>query len=153
MLEFCNFLRYGVHNEMNTSEPGRDAAAGELLWKQYALHVDLYKFYLELSVKVNVFYYAITGSILAYYFQHASDGVARYGLFLPIAFSLAIGGVFFYGASQLKVVRQELFAIRDKLGLETAPEMMVLIVFLYAFGVILLCTGAGLVWVATWRQP
>jgi len=31
----------------------------DLLWKQYALNVDLYKFYLELVVKVNAFYYAI----------------------------------------------------------------------------------------------
>lgn len=41
----------------------------EILWKQYALHVDLYKFYLDLGVKVNAFYYAVTGSILTYYFQ------------------------------------------------------------------------------------
>ena len=39
----------------------------EMLWRQYSLHVDLYKFYLDLAIKINVFYYAVTGAILAYY--------------------------------------------------------------------------------------
>lgn len=124
----------------------------EVLWKQYALHVDLYKFYLDLGVKVNAFYYAVTGSILTYYFQNASNGVARYALLLPIAFSLALAGVFFYGASQLGIVRAELFRIRKKLGLETAPEMMVLIIFLRVFGAILFGTGFALAWFV-WIQP
>jgi len=124
----------------------------EILWKQYALHVDLYKFYLDLGVKVNAFYYAVTGSILTYYFQNASNGVARYALLLPIAFSITLAGVFFYGASQLGVVRTELFRIREKLGLETAPEMMVLIIFLRVFGGILFGTGLVLGWFV-WIRP
>ena len=42
------------------SEPTKD-----LLWKQYELHVGLYKHYLELALKFNVFYYAATGAILS----------------------------------------------------------------------------------------
>ena len=117
----------------------------ELLWRQYALHVDLYKFYLDLTVKVNVFYYAITGAILTYYFQHAVDkSIARFALLLPIVFSIAIGGIFFYGAHLLSVTREELFAIRDRLDLETAPEIGVLAVFLRSFGTIMVLTGLGL---------
>lgn len=123
----------------------------EILWKQYALHVDLYKFYLDISVKVNAFYYAVTGSILAYHFQNASNHFARLALLLPIAFSFAIGMVFLYGASQLGVVRRELFSIRDRLGLDTAPEMMVLIVFLSVFGFIALGTGGALLWFIVYR--
>jgi len=121
-----------------------NAPDGELLWKQYALHVDLYKFYLDLVVKVNVFYYAVTGAILTYYFQHASDDITRFALLLPIVFSLTIGGIFFYGAKLLRVTREELFAIRDKLALETAPEIGVLAVFLRSFGTIMILTGLGL---------
>ena len=124
----------------------------EFLWRQYALHVDLYKFYLDLGVKVNAFYYAITGSILTYYFQNASNGAIRYALLLPIAFSFALGSVFFYGASRLDIVRDEVFKIRDKLKLETAPEMMVLIIFLRVFGGILFCTGLALAWFI-WNYP
>jgi hypothetical protein len=41
--------------------------APELLWRQYALSVDLYKFYMDLVVKFNVFYYAVTGAILSFF--------------------------------------------------------------------------------------
>ena len=117
----------------------------EILWKQYSLQVDLYKFYLDLVVKVNIFYYAITGSILTYYFSQPTSTVVRYALVLPIVFSLALGLIFIYGAGLLKVVRRELFNIRDKLGLETAPEIMVLIAFLYTFGAIILAVGGALI--------
>jgi hypothetical protein len=129
-----------------------NSSNAEFLWKQYALHVDLYKFYLDMSMKGNAFYYAITGSILTYYFQNASNGAIRYALLLPIAFSFALGSVFFYGASRLGVVRDEVFKIRDKLGLEAAPEMMVLIIFLRLFGTILICTGLALAWFV-WIHP
>jgi hypothetical protein len=52
-----------------------------------------------------------------------------------------IGGVFFYGATLLAVVREDLFAIRDTLGLETAPDVHVLVVFLRSFGAIMVGTG------------
>ena len=32
----------------------------ELRWRQYQLHVDLYKFYLELVLKLNAGYYLVT---------------------------------------------------------------------------------------------
>jgi hypothetical protein len=37
----------------------------ELKWRQYALLVDLYKFYSELSLKFNLFFYAVTGAIMS----------------------------------------------------------------------------------------
>ena len=113
----------------------------ELLWEQYALHVELYKFYLAIVINVNACYYAATGAILTYYFQHAKDGMARIGLLFPIAFSIAIGGIFLYGSSLVGVVRQEMFDIRDKLGLSTAPEFLVLTVFLVVMGFLMVATG------------
>jgi hypothetical protein len=116
----------------------------ETLWKQYALHVDLYKFYLDIVVKVTVFYYAITGAILTYYFQHTFDGVARFALLLPFVFSLVIGCIFFWGALLHDVTRTDLFALRDKLGLDTAPEIGILRIFLFAFGSIMILTGIAI---------
>ncbi len=126
---------------MEPSKPSQD-----LLWNQYALHVDLYKFYLDLAIKLNVFYYAVTGAILSYYFQGASDGVARYALVLPIVMSFGLGGIFWYGSTLLPVVRKEVFNIRDKLGLETAPEFRVLTVFLCLMGLIMFLVGVALLW-------
>jgi hypothetical protein len=118
----------------------------EILWRQYAQNVDLYKFYLELVTKVTAFYYAVTGAILAYYFQHSTEPLSRFAVLLPVVVSFAIGGIFIYGSFLLRVVRTELFRIRDQLELETAPDIMVLAVFLRVFAALLLLTGASLVW-------
>jgi hypothetical protein len=48
--------------------------ANNSLWKQYALLVDLYKYYLEIAWKVAVWYYATTGAVLAFYFNNVSVG-------------------------------------------------------------------------------
>ena len=64
--------------------------ARELLWKQYNLNVGLYRGYLELVVKMNVFYYAVTGAILSYYFAHAAEPLVKWSLLLPLAMSLAL---------------------------------------------------------------
>ena len=125
-----------------TEQPGTPSS--DILWKQYALHVDLYKFYLDLVVKINAFYYVITGSILTYYFQHTTDGLARCALLLPMLFSFGIGGIFFWGAFQLRHTRDEVFAIRDRIGLDTAPELQTLVIFLWVFGAIILLVGFSL---------
>lgn len=112
----------------NTARP---APHPELLWRQYELQVGLYKTYLELLLKFNVFYYAATGAIVSYYFSKSNIPWMKYSLWFPILMSLGFSSFFIYGASQTHVVRQELFDIRDKLGLDTAPEYRVLYIFLW----------------------
>jgi hypothetical protein len=55
---------------MTTPQPSPPTS--EILWKQYELHVGLYKEYLNLLLKFNVFYYAATGALLSYYLSHSS---------------------------------------------------------------------------------
>ena len=102
----------------------------DLLWKQYGLHVDLYKHYLDLVLKFNIFYYASTGAILSFYFSKTDVNLIKYSLLFPVLSSCCFGFLFLYGATQLKVTRQEMFDIRDKLDLDTAPEFNVLSVLL-----------------------
>lgn len=102
----------------------------ELLWKQYQLNVDLYKHYLDLVVKFNLFYYAVTGAILSFYFSKPEIPMLKYSLLFPILLSVGFGGFFFYGARLVGVVRRELFQIRDILGFYAAPEFKVLSVLL-----------------------
>ena len=118
----------------------------DLLWKQYCLHVDLYKFYLEIAVKVNVFYYAITGGILSFYFGNPQEQLAKYALVLPAIMSAALGILFLVGSALLLLTRREVFSIRDKLGLETAPELGVLSLFLVTFGIIFIGVSCGIWW-------
>jgi hypothetical protein len=117
----------------------------DILWKQYELHVGLYKGYLELVLKFNVFYYAATGALISYYFSKPDIPWMKYSLGFPILMSFCFAGLFFYGASCTHVVRQELFDIRDKLGLDTAPEYKVLAVLLWISAAMMLIVAVCLV--------
>jgi hypothetical protein len=108
----------------------------EILWKQYELQIDLYKKYMELILQFNVFYYAATGALISYYFSKSDIDVMKYALLLPVLMSFGFAGLFFYGARAQSVSRDEIFNLRDALGLESAPETRVLQV--------LLCISASL---------
>jgi hypothetical protein len=116
----------------------------EILWRQYQLHIDLYKFYLDLTVKVVVFYYAVTGGILSFVFTRRDVLIAKWAVALPCILSLALALLFLYGAKLLDVTREDVFHLRDRLGLETAPELAVLQVMLRLFACVMVATGLAL---------
>lgn len=117
------------------------------LWKQYEISVDLYKHYLKLVIEMNVFYYAITGAIVSYYFAHRTEEPEiRFALMLPILMSVLLAGFFIYGSIMNRYSRDEMFRIRDALGLRVAPEFAVLgwllIIFAALMGLVALSLGA-----------
>lgn len=124
---------------------GEEPSNRELLWRQYNLHIDLYKYYLDLSLKANAFFYLITGGILTFYFANSKDGLVKYSLLLPIIMSLAFGFSFIYGAKLMHIIRADIFHIRDELGFQTAPDVYVLCVFLNTFGAIFLIVGISMI--------
>ena len=118
---------------MNTPAVSRDD-----LWKQYEINVDLYKHYLKLAIEMNVFYYAITGAIVSYYFAHRVEQPAiRFALGLPMLMSVFLAVFFIYGCIMNRFSRQEMFRIRDALGLCVAPEFAVLSWLLGIFAVLM----------------
>ena len=123
----------------------------ELLWRQYSLNIDLYKFYMDLVVKFNVFNYAVTGAIASFYFANPSISNLKYSLCLPLVISIAFAVFFVYGARLMGFLRQEVFGIRDALGLETAPDVGVLSVLLYIFAVVFLLVATGCAYVIWFR--
>jgi hypothetical protein len=71
-------------------------------WNRYALHIDLYKFYFDLIIKINIFYYGITGAILSFYLsKEANNTQLEYILFLPIIFGLSIIALCIFGDRSL----------------------------------------------------
>jgi hypothetical protein len=136
------YRRHSEDNMTNGPNP-------ELLWRQYSLHTELYKFYIDAVIKINVFYYAVTGAILAFYLKSPSTPLLRFSLALPMALSFAIAVLFIYGAILNKHVRDEMISIRDALGLHTFPEVHLLSVLLLLFGTIFLGVGLALIWVMT----
>lgn len=120
--------------------------SADLLWKQYELHAELYQHYLELVLKFNVFYYAVTGGILSFYFSNTADvGMPRYGLLLfPALMSMGFGGLFLYAATLVKVVRKDMSDISRALGLLVFPEVRVLAVVLRISGILFLAVAVAL---------
>lgn len=114
------------------------------LWKQYEIQVDLYKHYLKLTLEMNVFYYAITGAIVSYYFAHRAESAVQYALFLPIIMSAMFSFLFIWGGQINLVSRKEMFRVRDALGLCTAPEFKVLTWLLRIFAVLMLTVAVTL---------
>lgn len=127
---------------MNALELSKDD-----LWKQYEISVDLYKHYLKLAIEINVFYYAITGAIVSYYFAHRMEAPEiRFALMLPILMSVLLTLFFVYGSIMNRYSRDEVFRVRDALGLRVAPELAVLgwllIVFAALMALVALSLGA-----------
>jgi hypothetical protein len=127
------------------ADAGSPVPSAELLWKQYELQIDLYKGYLDLLLKFNAFYYAATGALVSYYFSKPDLPWMKYSLAFPVLMSIGFAALFIYGASQTHVVRQELFDIRDRLGLNTAPEYRVLYVFLWVSAILMLIVASALI--------
>jgi hypothetical protein len=100
--------------------------AGNRLWAQYVVLVDLYKQYLDIAWKASVWYYAITGAILTYYLANASDS-ARWPLPLVLLFlcAVSIGFAFLHikAASNLSSLRDLLEGIALKLQLPGRPHV------------------------------
>jgi hypothetical protein len=108
----------------------------EILWRQYNLHVDLYKYYFDLAIKANSFFFTITGAMVAFYFANSAIELVKYSLLLPAIMSIALGISFMYGGVLMGVIRTDIFDIRDKLSLQAAPDVQVLTTLLRFFGAI-----------------
>jgi hypothetical protein len=124
---------------MSTQLPTRP----ELL-RQYEISIDLHKHYLKLALELNVFYYAITGALVSYFFAHRSEPLMQWTLLLPFLMSILFAALFIYGGIQQNVLRREVFQIRNALGFHSAPELLVLSVFLYIFATLMLAVAFAL---------
>jgi hypothetical protein len=118
----------------------------EVLLAEYQVAMDLYKHYIEMTLKFNVFYYAVTGAVLSFYFSNAANvGVPRYGLLVfPVIMSLGFGGFFLWAAGLVKYTRMHIMVIVSRLGFNTIPEMHVLTVLLRLSGTLFIAVALGL---------
>lgn len=117
-----------------------------LLWKQYNTYVDIFKFYINVIWQVITWFYAITGAILVYYFEHVKDNsYLRYALVLPAILSFGFFQIFSFGAQQNKDLVRWLNYIRAQLSLPGRPHVEVLSKFLELSSQLFLLVSLGLV--------
>jgi len=118
--------------------------ANDLLWKQYGVFVDLFKFYLDTTMKANIWFYSITGAILTYYFKNTGDPLLKYSLVLPIVLGLGFGIMCLFGSTQANDTRKKLIYIRDQLKLPGMPHVQVLVYFLIFAGILFIVVAAAI---------
>ncbi len=120
--------------------------ATELKWNDFQQAVELHRSYLDLAIKLNMFYYAITGAILSFYFTHTDIPMAKYALGLPILLSAALAVVFLWSAVLASNLRAHIKKTARDLGLNTAPEGIVLVMMCVVFGGVLTIVFVALIW-------
>lgn len=116
----------------------------EIDWRQYELHVKLYRGYLGLLLKLNVFFYAVTGAMLSYFLSKPESPFLRYSLWFPVLMSLFFCGFFVYAANRSAISRNEVGRLAGALGFGVAPEYHVLTAALYIFAALFLAIAVGL---------
>ncbi len=123
----------------------------EIVWKQYDQHITKYKFYLDMLIKLMTMHFAVSGAMLSFYFTKTEIPDAKLALYLPWLMSVGLFVFFSVGAYLSTITREDVFNIRDQLGLEVSPELGVLTMLLGIFSVITLLCAVGLGYVL-WCQ-
>jgi hypothetical protein len=107
--------------------------------------VDVFKHYLDLVLKFNVFFYAATGAFMSFYLTKTEIANMRYSLVFMAALSVGFACFFGYAATRVTALRQEISRMIVGLGLNVLPEMHVLTFALSVTAILLgLVTGGFL---------
>ena len=133
---------------METQVGEKATSPEERLWEEYKLHIELYKFHVDVVVRVNVFLFAGTGAIVSYYLASASGatgiGNIEYVLLLPIVLSAGLAVIFTLGARYHNVSRRQTKDLEKRLKLATTFEDLHLVIGLRISGILHAGTAVGL---------
>lgn len=90
----------------------------EMIWRQYELHADMYKHYLDLLVKFNAAYYGITGAIISFYYLNRDNfPELRYSLLFSVVGSVFFGLLTVGGAVSVWPAKAEVLRLSRRLRL------------------------------------
>lgn len=122
--------------------PQADHATKE---KDYERYISFYRYYLDLALKVNGFFYAIIGGILSIFLTKdiPRENARLIALCIPIAvlMSFAFGVLFLYGSILWGRVRWGMNVIKTQLNIERNLDVQILTLALRIFGVIFIFVG------------
>ena len=122
-----------------------DPSEPELSWRKYSLIAELYKFYLSLIVKANIFYYAVTGAIVSFCVTRSEISYAKYSLVLPFIMSLCFIVIFCQAIKPAQLYRNESHTLSRELKFKTSLNFDALVHVLKAFIVLHITCVIGIV--------
>src|SRR5262245_7039199 len=128
-----------------TGGPGGGTPTDDQIWKQIQLHSDLYRHYLDITLKFNAFYYVMTGAILSFYLSRSNPGLLRFALLLPITLGVTLAAICVWGGWLNLNTRAYFLDAARQLRLTTWPELRVLTVVLWASGGLFFLVAVALI--------
>jgi hypothetical protein len=118
----------------------------KILFHQYETLVGLYKHHLDITLKTNIFIYAITGAILSFYFSKPQcNGILRYSLIFPSFLNLSYAVFFFLASTKITPFDNDIKAISRALGLMSYPDVRFLKYALRMSSLLFLMVAIGLI--------
>jgi hypothetical protein len=127
----------------------------EIHWRDYLLNADLYKFYMDMTLKVNIAFYGITGAIVSFCVTYSQAPLAplalqapgaRWALLLPAAMGLCLAFIFAYSSYAVVIMRNDMRELCEKLRLDSYHDFTPLIFALVAFALLQVVCFVGLFW-------
>jgi hypothetical protein len=118
----------------------------ERQWRQYQLLTEVTKHGIELLLKTNIFYFAVTGAMLSFYVTRSnpSDLIARLSLLLPVVMGLAFAGGFLAHAQTVWKPRNEIVKLTSALHIESFLDPATLRLWLRVSAVLYVLIVLGL---------
>jgi hypothetical protein len=120
-------------------------------WKEFEIRVEAYRYYLNIALQTNVFFYAITGAALGFYLKEENKPYLVYVLLMPILIAGVLGSIFLYAASlQEKAARSIEHLIKEfreveNVNIKAIPDLELLYILLKIFGWIFFAVGLALI--------
>jgi hypothetical protein len=130
----------------SASGEGNNFPDKDLLWKRVQLLIDLYKHYLDLTLKFDAFYYLATGGILSFYFSRPNENLIKYSLLFPVLMSIGFGILFIIGAYLNQNTARNLSKLVEELGFDSPPAVQVLSVLLVISAILMFIVAGVLAW-------
>lgn len=118
----------------------------------YKIYVDILKGYLDTALMANIWFYAITGAIVANYLTNGKDKqFLRFSLIIPAILGVALAFVSFTGLWYAWNLRDKVHEMAVSLKIKGAPPVGILSLFLLITGAVSLVVGVSLAVLVFWR--
>jgi len=117
----------------------------QLLWNRYNLHIELYIKYMDMLLKLGLFYYGITGALLSFYFKNGGNGtMLEYSLLLPILFGLGFVSLFIFADRALNISQKDILELVRDMEFKYYVNTKALIYSIRISAVVMIITVLGI---------
>jgi hypothetical protein len=112
----------------------------------YKIFVEIYKGYLDTALTGNIWFYTLTGAVVANYLSKRKEqSYLHFSLVVPFIFGVAVTVISIIGIWQAWSLRDKVYTVAQSLKIRGAPPVDILTLFLIITSVLsfTICVGLG----------